>query len=461
MGSSASLKFLGQLLQSKDARLDYDFAELAQRALTSPGLAQLSFDDYLNANLATYLAGAEISVIDSLRSLVVYNKVEKAPLLPAQLAGLNGGALEGASLSDRSRVFTRQIIEFSDTSADYPLAGYLGKSGGLLDIFDDRPLDRFYSEAIRVDLSDQTEQLTAIQTQLNGIGATLAEIDIRQERQERLAEIQGLSLAIAAARAEAEKSSDLAWAGELVSRLGVAAEASAAMYEAYSTSNAAALLKTSGSFLSSLDNVRAMWANHAGDSGQLPELVQRMSQLQQEYAQFISRSATVRLHYQDERMKVLSKILKSRGSLASRLEVRHAQFHDLLRLTYVSYISDPAKNLSSFENNLDSLKVFLTVFPNAEPYFQFRTLDLKCVEHSSLFGGRKPDRRCMRVGPSIDSRVVVEATGDSAGAIPLYVIAPRSQLIDLPTLGLDARISPNPQRARESRLADNPDALFP
>lgn len=462
MSSNDAVQFLGQLVQEKDARFDYDLSEIAARALSDQTLAQLSFEDYFVLRVANLLAVAEVKATKALSSVLLRKHAIDGGFLPPHLKGLRSESIEGHSLTDRGKVFIRQLSDFSATSEEKALYEYLIASGGLLNVANSRPLDRFQAEALRVDVTSQSQVLTQLQVQLVGIGRTLAEIDIREERRDRLEQLSRLSNVIASAERATSSNTGLSWGADLVNALGKAGKAAGALYANYQSGNAVGLVQSMGSFLSELDKVRSVWAANGADPGILPVLRQELVRLQQEYTAFLAAAAETRRNYHDARVRALSAALRSRGVLASRLQVRHAQFGDLLRMSVASYFADPSKSLRILESNLDSIQVFLTQYPNVEPYFQFRDVDLACHERIGFLGISRLEPACLRVPPQTDVIVLLRIHGSEGAEIdlPLYVLRQGSVERDVRLFGIDPILLPLTSSSLPRRSSSYPDAVL-
>lgn len=439
MDASSALRFVGQLVQSKDARLDYDYSELALRAQSDPSISHVQFDDFLAEQLALHLGDAEVAVLNAMRGKVLGKTVFSNPLVPPYLAGVYADELLGVSLTNRTRVLARQLSNYSKIAPKSPVMEYFRATGGLFNIGNARPIDRFYAEAARIDANTQVLLLGELKTQLVDISTTLANIDIREERRDRLAAIADLQEKINAAVKAATQNQGANWAARLLTALGDAAKASGAMYDSYSKGDASQLLKSAADFLSSMDTARNIWAAYGSGGEALPALREQMQMLQWSYAHFLADAAKTKQLYSDSRVQSLEVVLRSRVTGASRMLARHAQFDDLLRMSIITYYADPARSLSVLQSNLDSIEVFLTTFPRFEPFFQFKDVSFQCGHSKTSDGNILPDPGCSYVKPSSRPRVLKSDSDEFE--IPLYFVAPHRQGFSLPTFGLRTSLS--------------------
>ncbi len=420
----------------KDARLDYDYAELATRALSDKLLAQINFDDSLASQLTLNLAGAEAKAVEAVRGTMAGLGYVRSAFVPPYMTGLVADDLLGASLSNRTRVFARQLSDYAKVAPRDPLMEYLGATGGLLNVANRRPLDRYYAEAARLDAANQVLLLGDLKTQLNDIASTLANIDIREEGRQRQAALADLRQRIDAVTKAAAENQGAGWAARFLTALGEAGKSAGAMYAAYQTGSAAALVTSAGQFVANMDTVRNIWAANGTGGEALPALREEMQRLQASYVQFLAAAAQARQAYADARLQALEGLLRSRVSGASRMDARHAQFNDLLRMAVISNLADPARSARILDSNFDSLQVFLTSFPRIEPFIQFRDVDFQCRYSRTVTGDYVVDPGCVEVAASSRPHVLLTTFGDSPTKIPLYVIAPRRTALALPTFGL-------------------------
>jgi hypothetical protein len=440
LSSTDATAFVGQLVQSKDARLDYDLQIFAERAEKNSSIAQLTFDDYLVTALADALGRAEVHAVDHLQQIIIDSQMPVGPLTEEYLLDLDFNSSLAFNLSNRSRVFGRQLSLFTDRSDS--LISYLRKSGGLFNIASRTPFNRFISESTRLDLAAQATALHDLQVRLTGIGTTLAEIDIRQERQERLAAIAALQSSIASAIKETQSQSSLAWAGELGQALGAAAASGTALYSAYQLADPSSVLSSGGKFLADLDNIRSIWSGNSEGVTGIDDLRHMLTVIQEEYLQFVSQVAETRRQNSDRRMQDLASALGARNAQGSRRETRHAQFQDLVRSAVISHLINPPRDAGTFVNNLDSLRVFLTIFPASEPYFQFRDFDLSCRLIIRWFS-TVSESDCVHINSSRHWQGVFvdwPLLGVGSFKMPLYIIIPRKKDIWLPTFGIEYEV---------------------
>jgi hypothetical protein len=129
-------------------------------------------------------------------------------------------------------------------------------------------------------------------------------------------------------------------------------------------------------------------------------------------------------------------------AFGSKMESRLSQFHDLLRLAIISYLTDPAKSKDVYKNNLTGVITFVESFPSVEPYFRFRELPQHCRQPLKWLEQINGREGCASVGKSkewkqLSIKVPYQSGGVSKDAmVPLYLLAPSDESRALPTYGL-------------------------
>lgn len=427
MDAGKALELVGQLTLAKDARFDYDFSELAKRAWTDTGISNVTFDDYLVSRLSDFLGRAEVNTLESLRSVFFNDEQPMSSFVPAHLQPLKIEHISMSSFSERAKILLRQLSNFSpQDKSNNALSSYLISSGGLLNVSDWNPQAAFTSQALRIDIATQTKTLSNLQVELKAIGNTLAEIDIREEKNGRAIGILKLKQDADAIESSIQQSGlvRLSELGQAVSRVGASA---IKVYASYQTSNPPALVESMAGLASSMDQLKS-YLNSSNDNDlRLRELRDKLKMLQLEYESFLISISKTRRANNDSKIAALASTLQARSNLAGKVEGRHAQFNNLLGASFASYVNNPtlaAKN--KFENNLDGLRVFVESYPSKEPGFDVGTTDLSCGDKpwaASLF---KKYWRCTDVNSLSYPQLIIYPYTLSSGVtvdIPLYTLS--------------------------------------
>ncbi|QXH64235.1 hypothetical protein [Pseudomonas azerbaijanorientalis] len=430
MDAGSALNFVGQLISVKDARFDYDLGELAKRASLDKGISNVTFDDYLVSRLGDLLGKAELNLVEALRAVVLNDTFPpENSFSPASFQIMDTEEISTMRLSGRAKIISRQLSNFSPQENQMNiLTSYLMAVGGILNISDTNPLETFRFQALRTEISTQTKILEDLHLELNGIGKTLAEIDIRSEKKERMTALAGLQNQVREASELLEQQHELEKVGHLGKILGQVGTSAGKVYASYQSGAPTLLVESIGGLASSMDQLRAYLVDNNSDSQSLALLQNKLKILQKEYEDFMGDISNTRRSHNESRIMTLESSLLARGNLAGKLESRHIQFNNLLGASYASYLENPTSaGKIKFENNLDSLKVFIEQYPMKEPAFDISSINIDCGKKPLFF--RKGNWRCTELSMQTYSQAIVHPhllTSGTVVDIPLYVLSSRN-----------------------------------
>lgn len=469
LNSNEALAEVASNLRNRGARGDYDYAELVARSKTDPRIVTATFEEFFVRSLAVTLGSAQAKAANALEQLLAQSTEPTDPLLPTYLQDLSTQELEQTPLSKLQLVYLRELNAFSIPHATIsgggfgtvsngsgaiivgeaaiklsPIASYFMQSGGLLNIASRDSYSRFVAESTRLDIVSQREQLERLSEQLRDIARTVAEIDIRQDIFTKKTELDALQRQIERVEQIIQQKSGLPWIGRVLDGTKELGAAAAALYAAYNEGQVLGVLESSSKLLSAYDRLDAVWKSEGGGSQELESLKLEMRRLTAAFSAYVNAAAARRSKYESAELYGLRAAFAVRAGYTQRLDTRYAQFHDLVRLAFLSYILDLSSDVRVLRNNLTGVRVFVEDFPLVEPYFRFASSSGACRTAQGTIATKGQGIQCLRVAPSRDRRVVLWRVklSNSTTLVPLYVLSATDSDLVLPVYGLPFELIP-------------------
>lgn len=440
---SESLAYLSALIGPKDASLDYDLPELAGRAYLSSSIRNVSFDGYLVSKIYDSLAQAQVKVVADINQVFQGRKESDTRYVRPPFEDIKLDVLETSMLSKKSLIFLRELNTYDQkVDRESPLIHYLINSGGLFNLGNVKPFDRFLSEATRTDISRLEVPLDKIVATLGELQREATELHLGIKTKEMQATLSRLTVLLQDAENRArEMSQQKPWLQRIVTSLGEAVAAIVVVYGEYASGNSEGLKASLPLAWDKMGNFRDVYVDRFEQvSMEVPDLKEALEKAEAAYSLFVKESADIRQTLLEERHSALLELLNDRSSHYSKLQNRLAQFHDLLRLSTIGLLLDPSKNREVFINNLQSIVTFVEEFPISEPYFRFRDVINYCLRDPGLFDRWGQSDECIYAKPSKEWNVVWSPLGyekDKKIRVPLYVVAPSTTSYFLPTYGME------------------------
>lgn len=452
--TNSALIELGKLLRAKASRLDYNFSDLAERASKNDSISNITFDDHFESSLARMLSRAQSNVISATDKLFSDGKIINEIASGQSITDLRAQNLDTNMFTARQLVFLRELGAFSGAgirpnnrmqitingktkeipSENSPentytdlLSSYLLKSGGMLNISNSDPYGRFVAEATRIDVKSSKESLDEIKNSLIGVNEKLASLDLREELRDRKIQLNLLATNISNLEIELSKAENQGLFSDKI--LGAARDfgsATSAALASYTSSDWIGLLSSLAKIQSTADQLSNLFSVTNFQNEKLSALRKQYELVEKSYLSLIQKISENREAYLSEKLRSLKDILDSRVSFNKRLDSRFSQFHDLLRLSIISYISDPASDIELFRSNLSGVKTFVNDFPKTEPYFRFRSSKAICPAPMATTDSNAMTK-CISISGSRNWQVVnwkVTLSNSDTLYIPLFTIAP-------------------------------------
>jgi hypothetical protein len=427
--SGEAFSEVAELISLNDARFDYDFDELYSRASIYTNIASMTYNDFFARQLDKSIRRADIKVVHAVRDVLINGVAPVGELVSPHLNWSADLELDKVRLSLAAKKFARRLSDFSTGERlDGALYGYLLNSGGLLYQRDPKPAETLYLLTQAIDMAAQALALQKLEISLSSIGNTLAEIDIRFEKNERISDIEKIRLKIAGLRELAASKNGLNAVSKIGEAIGDVGAAALKVYASYQSGMAPAVASSVGHLASAMEQLRAVtMANEEVISDK--ELVFRLQAMQEHYANFMMKVLTLRREHESAKGQDLRALLILRLQISQRTREIEFIFNDLLASAYQTYLINPTEvEKARFENNLDSLEILLSERPADSQVFSFWKGHQEC--------GRKPigawlfgiSWRCHTITERGISQVVVHSRKLASGEsyrIPIYVVAPR------------------------------------
>jgi len=430
MSAERSLDFVGQLLREKDAQFDYDLSILAKRASTDESITSVTYDDFMAESLGRFIQGGQIHVVDSFEKLIVDKAIDHVPFIPSHLLGLEGSAATLSTLSSSNRQLVRLLTELS-SPIDPPISEYFARSGGLFSNFDVKSTKQDLNELYRsVDTSKLNQRLVDLRVPLADISSTLANFDIRQDKNDRLAQLSILKKQLE----EAQSKSGSEWMVKLSGGLEEMASAVKNLYAGYSSDNPGMVVVGMRDLVSGWEKARSAWASQ-DDTGSTAGINQDLAAAESSYNDFLISVEASRQRHSNDSISALIDVLQSRAESGSRILARTKLFDSLIKSSYLMYVDDNGKNVNNFSSNMDGIRTLLIDYPRIVPNINLvNETDNNCVDVQNT---------CLKIGPQLRQVAVVTPWTLSDGRttnITLYIVAPTTKPEFFQTRGLDAVI---------------------
>lgn len=441
---SEALSYLGALLGPKDASLDYDLGELAQRASSDALVRNASFDGYLISKIYDSLARAQVKVVIDINQVFQGRRESEELYVRPPFEDIKLYTIENSMLSKKSLIFLRELHSYGQqVDGGSPLVHYLTTSGGLFNLANAKPFDRFLSEATRTDISRLEIPLDRIVANLLEAKEMAVKIHVGVKAKEMQAILSRLAVLLqeAETRANRATSQQRKWLPRLVKSVEEAGKAVGVAYKYYYEAKWQKLAESLPAVWDKMGEVRNVYEDRfLRVSNEIPDLKESLDKAQIEYSLFVQESVVIRQAILEEKHSALLELLDDRSSHYSKLQNRLAQFHDLLRLSVIGLLLDPSKNREVFKNNLQSIVTFVEEFPMSEPYFRFRDVSNYCTQDSGLFERWTHSDECIYAKPSKEWSAVWSSLGFEKNKqirVPLYVVAPSNTSHFLPSYGME------------------------
>lgn len=185
VGPDDAIDLLVSIAHARDVLVQYDLAELAQRAESDGSVTATGWIDYISQMDADLIRGEQIAVVDSaLATLLAASNepISAPPSLICPKEPLSAGH------TTRVRNLVARAAPYCGHSQNKFLA-FLEKTGGLLRIRDSEPGRTVVLEGIRLMLSDNSVSLSGIRGDLASVNEQLLNIYTTAERASVEAEI--------------------------------------------------------------------------------------------------------------------------------------------------------------------------------------------------------------------------------------------------------------------------------
>jgi len=441
INSSTAIIALASVLRSKDAQVDYDFTELAQRSKSDANIRSLLPSDSLTDYLELSLEESELRVLQDFEGIAKNLRVPSGGYNLPILAKATEQSLASASLSDRQKALLREVALFDDRSGNR-LYAYLFNSGGLFNSYSVNPISDYNLSAIRLDLNETNKKLSEIKSQLVTVNATLfRELSYEQQRdmQEDIERIKA-ELDQAKATAQSGGLGDIVAAiADVMASFGGLGDALSKLFASKKSKDPTEDLRKVGSqFKSGFDSSNKLSLILRGTPN-IAALNQALEDAMIDYQKFLGKVKDIEQRYLDEENHELFYALEKRQTAFSRLSTRSVLFHDILRAAIITYLIDPSKKPEYLMNNFEAIETLLRDFPREEPRFMISPMPTTC---------QPPNKdeellSCIQIKAGTKEQLVegVFSVDQGQATLPLYRIAPSNVSRRLPVFGIKPKIS--------------------
>lgn len=434
--TNAILDFFSEIL-SRDARPDYDFNELIERAkIPSEKIKGFTYTSFTERQFYEVLASTEIVWLEQLNRLLVKSKETNSPVLDGIWAPLNLTKLDESAMTNDAVQPLRLLSSFNSILGQGPIKSYLINTGGMFNLRSTSVVSQWNSLASRTEAILSATKLDQIKISLSKIAESTNEILTVAKGSEFHYQLSALQEKLRIAQSEADRARSSHSLERTMSALKDAAQGVVMLIAAYNSGEASlaggAIIKLKGAF----DNLSESKPYPENFDPQIKSLNIAINDTIFQFNNFLAYSAQEKSQILSEQRQNIVDYFETNTSYGVLLQARTVLFHDLLRTILIGYFLDPSKNRSELKTNLVALYTMLKDYPSREPSFSLRDIQLGC-------SSKKEEKyRCIFIGPIKGAVSLNSRSSDWTNGLPLYVISPIKNQIALSSYGASWSIVP-------------------
>jgi hypothetical protein len=355
------------------------------------------------------------------------------------IAGTNQDALDSTTLSSRQLNLLREIELFDGNSSNTRLYDYFQNSGGLLNAYNNNPINDYNFAAIRLDLNEANKKLSEVKVQLIQANEKLFAHLAYEKQRDMQAMIDQLRQKLDDAKQKAQAAGLLEYLSAITAVAGDFGNIGTDIGQIYEGKDTPDTWKTLSKHLKDGgDSFSKLQALMQGANGApVDELKRKLDDALSKYEEFVEIVKDQEQKFLAEQNSELFYGLDKRQTAFSRQALGSLQFHDLLRGTLTTYLIDPAKDVNYLRVNLEGLRTLLTDYPKQEPRFRLIATPRLCTGTSAVSISQE-FWDCKAIEASTQWQMI-EGTvqiGHGQANLPLYVLAPSSKRRAYPIFGL-------------------------
>lgn len=428
--TDALLDFFGDIA-SRDARPDYNYLELIERAkIPAEKIKAFTFSGFAERRFYEILSLFELSWLERLNGLITTFRDDKSPVIDGVWESLNLKKLDESVMANGAVQPLRLISSFNSRQNSGAVKSYLMNTGGMFNLRSSSTVQQWNSLASRTEATLSAVKLEQIKASLSKIAESVNDIREVVKSNEFRDELSALQEKLKLVQEAAEKAKSTHNMENTMSALRDVAQGIVMLVGAYESGDASTagggVIKLKGGLDKLMEPVQGTQKFDA----EITRLNSLILGLSNQFDSFIEYSTHEKDEIISEKHQNIVDYFEANTSYGARLEARCVLFHDLIRTMLIGYFLDPSKSTVEIKTNLVALYTLLKDYPAREPTFTLRDIELSC-------GLEKNNRdKCINIRVTRKIAILKSRSLDWTNGLPLYVVVdPISKNISLPSYG--------------------------
>jgi hypothetical protein len=429
--SYSALLELEKFAIGHDSLVSSDYSDLTKRARTNESLSYTSFIEFLRSSLAKVALSAERNMAYKSAESVDSNFKINEKLGVSPFTGISKAIVgKKDELSPRIYGLVQRIVSLDAAGNEDPIYGYFMQKGGVFNLTSPDLISNLLTKGLAEDLSTIIDINESELSSLKRIEATTSHALFITRKDEMTRKVSIIQDALDKLRIIANTHpTDFE---RLNKALNSAGPPIAALIGAINSGNYLLAAQEIGPVISGVD------AAYQTLFTLRPNLNAEIEKAKKALEIATNQLNSLIIDFNAEKFTQLKRIeyssireLSARQRVVSRLDSRLPYGEDLIKLSFISFVSDPSRNTSILKENLREIGYWLEGKTDATSMLRLKQFSNVC---DSIADPYTSAHRCILVPPSKKNRIYEGKIVSKS--FPIYVVAPSEDQYVLPTFGL-------------------------